>query len=67
MSQVGEVKYARVFTKREKAYSNAMVEYYTVEDAQKALTGMHGSYLEGNSLWVREYRDREHSGHTRFY
>lgn len=67
MSAVGEVKYARVYTKKEKQYSNAMVEYYTLADAQRALKEMHGSELEGNSLWVREFRDRETTGHAKFY
>lgn len=67
MSAVGEVKYARVYTKKEKQYSNAMVEYYSLEDAEKALSQMHGSVLEGNSLWVREFRDRETRGHAKFY
>jgi RNA recognition motif-containing protein len=67
MSAAGEVKYARVYTKQEKEYSNAMVEYFNIEDARKALTEMHGSELEGNTLWVREFRDRELTGHSRFY
>ena len=59
MSAVGEVKYARVFTKEEKGYSTAMVEYFTMEAAERAMKEMHGSELEGNSLWVREFRDGE--------
>jgi hypothetical protein len=67
MSAAGDVKYARVYTKKEKEYSNAMVEYFTLEDARQALKTMHGSELEGNSLWVREFRDRESRGHAKFY
>jgi hypothetical protein len=66
MSAVGEVKYARVFTKPDKEYSTALVEYYSMEDAKLAMKEMHGSDLEGNSLWVREYRNDQSFNRANF-
>ena len=55
MSAAGEVKYARVFSKQGQSTSTAMVEYYDMESAAKALVDLHCSKFGENVIWVREF------------